>query len=330
MTGARATVLAAACALAAAALYAGRALLLKLPPGPLPLADLVFLQSLFALPAAVFIATWRGAPLMPQRAACAAHLSRGLIGMLHTAMLLWVFLRLPAGLAVTLSFTAPLFYALIAWLVAGEAVSQRAGLGLLAGFAGVALIAWPATSTGGAAVTAAIDAGAVCVALSAGLVGALITFSVRRVIVRGERAETLMVSFTGVQSATAAAWWLAAGSPASLLAPWTLVIGTAVGLLSTLAQLLVTLGHSHGSAALANALSFVAIPLAALGALLWFAERLPAAAWLGAALVAVGGASVLMADLRRIPAVQPTPQQPPAGGAKVLPFSRVADTRRAA
>lgn len=329
MNAARATTLAAACALAAAALYAGRALLLKLPPGPMPLADLLFLQSLFALPAAVFIAVWRGAPLLPQRAACAAHLWRGLIGMLHTAMLLWVFLHLPAGLAVTLGFTAPLFYALLAWLVAGEAASRRISLGLLSGFAGVALIAWPGTPAGGGAAVSTGTA-AVCVALGAGLVGALITFSVRRVIARGERAETLMVSFTAVQSAAAAAWWLVAGSPATLLAPWTLAIGTAVGLLSTLAQLLVTLGHAHGSAALANGLSFAAIPLAALGALLWFDERLAASAWIGAALVACGGATVLLADLLRTPAALAPPQPRSTAGAQVLPFPHAARARRAA
>jgi len=325
----RATILAAACALAAAALYAGRALVLKLPPAPLPLADLLFLQSLFALPAAAFIAVWRAAPLLPQRAACAAHLSRGLIGMLHTAMLLWVLLHLPAGLAVTLVFTAPLFYVLLAWLVAGEVASRRVSVGLLAGFAGVALIAWPSTS-GGTAVAAAVDSVALGVALGAGLVGALITFSVRRVVARGERAETLMVSFTAVQSSVAAAWWLVAGSPASLLAPWTLAIGIAVGVLSTLAQLLATLGHAHGSAALANGLSFAAIPLAALGALLWFAERLTAAAWLGAALVACGGATVLLADLRRTVPATASPRPQSMTSARVLPFPHASRARRAA
>lgn len=284
------TALATALALTGAMLYAGRALVLKLPPAAPPLADLLLLQSLLSLPIAVFIAVWRDAPLMPQRAGCAAHLARGLMGMLHTALLLAAMLQLPAGLALTLGFTAPLFYALLAWLAGREAVGRRVGGALVAGFVGVALIAQPG------AVPA--QASAMPAALGAGLVGALITFSVRRVVARGERAETLMVSFTAIQSTAAAAWWLATRDPSALLAPWTLAAGAAAGLLSTLAQLAVTLGHCHGSASLVNALSFVAIPAAALGAWCFLGEQLVPAAWLGAALVAAGSAVVLRTDLR--------------------------------
>ena len=114
--------------------------------GPLPTAGLrVTLASLFLLPILLQQGQW---PAL--RRHWKAILLAGVVNSaVPFALYAWAVLHLTTGLTSILNATVPLFGALVALLWLGERIQGVRWLGLLIGFAGVALLAWRAP--GGAA-----------------------------------------------------------------------------------------------------------------------------------------------------------------------------------
>ncbi len=107
--------------------------------GPLPTAAVrVAVASLFLLP--LMLARGQGPALK-------RHWRPVLLcGMLNSgvpfALFSFALLHIPTGLSSILNATVPLFGALVAWLWLGERPGASRSLGLLIGFAGVAMLAW--------------------------------------------------------------------------------------------------------------------------------------------------------------------------------------------
>jgi drug/metabolite transporter (DMT)-like permease len=91
----------------------------------------------------------------------AAFLFGGLLFLAGHGGLAWAQQDVPSGIAALLVGTIPLWFALLAWIAFGEKLSGRALLGLVLGFAGVALLVDPTGEEG------AKPIGAVVIALAA-------------------------------------------------------------------------------------------------------------------------------------------------------------------
>jgi drug/metabolite transporter (DMT)-like permease len=111
----------------------------------LPPWSLIAVRSLLAGLVLSAIALWRGATLPTRGAAwaCAA-LSGVLLFTCSQAMLAWGETRLPSGIAAVLGCTVSLFTPIASWSVgASRRPTGLASLGLLAGFAGTAILVRP-------------------------------------------------------------------------------------------------------------------------------------------------------------------------------------------
>ena len=97
----------------------------------------------FALP----LWLWRRSPL-PTRAAWRLHLLRSLFLLASLLGYFHALTQLPLALAVTISYLAPIFVAVLSLPVLGERPSASIWLALAAGLAGVSIAVWPELSGG--------------------------------------------------------------------------------------------------------------------------------------------------------------------------------------
>ena len=125
--------------------------------GPVPL---IAVRVSIAMVVLVGLVLWRGG-LRAMRPVAVPLL---LVGATNTAvpfsLLAYAALTLPAGLSSTLNASVPLFGAVIGFAWLGVRPSPRRVLGLVVGFAGVLVLAWPRLTTGSdwRAVVAALSA----------------------------------------------------------------------------------------------------------------------------------------------------------------------------
>jgi drug/metabolite transporter (DMT)-like permease len=172
---------------------------------------------------------------------------------------------LPLATVTALGFTMPLFLTLLSIPLLGERVGPRRGIAVLVGFGGVLLMALPMGGAGGGAGqghlagTLAVLAGAVCWALS--------MITIRRMGHAGESNATIVLWFalgaTLVSGALALPVWVA---PTPL--QWAMLVGT--GLLSAIAQVMMTEAYRRGEATLLAPFEYSAILWTTLmGVLLW-------------------------------------------------------------
>ncbi len=233
---------------------------MKALQGEIPLVQVMLCRNLFAIPALLPL-LWAAGGLKALRAQRpwlhAVRVTSGLIGM---AGPFYGYVVLPFALVSALGFTMPLFLTLLSVPLLGEKVGPRRGLAVLAGFGGVLLVAMPG-SGGGVELLgiAAVLVGAVAWAVS--------MISIRRMGEAGEANATIVL-------------WFALGSAlvcGVLSIPvwvtprwdqWVLLAGT--GLVSALAQVIMTEAYRRGEATLLAPFEYSAIVWTTLmGVLVW-------------------------------------------------------------
>jgi drug/metabolite transporter (DMT)-like permease len=104
--------------------------------------------SIFALA----LWAWKRTPL-PLRSAWRLHVVRSLFLLFSLVGYFHALTQLPLALAVTISYLAPIFVAVLAVPVLGERPSSSIWIALIAGLAGVSISVWPELSAGLDAVT---------------------------------------------------------------------------------------------------------------------------------------------------------------------------------
>ena len=113
----------------------------------LPPFAMIGVRCLVAAAVLAAIALWRGASWPDRRAWASASLTGVLMFAGSQAVLSWGETRLPSGPAAVLGCTVSLFTPIASWLLGASArPSRQAALGLLAGFAGVAVLVGPDAS----------------------------------------------------------------------------------------------------------------------------------------------------------------------------------------
>jgi len=244
----------------AAMLFACAAACVKALQGGIPLAQVVLARSVFALPVMLPL-VWRAGGWQALRTNNPmGHAGRILWGLIGMAGAFHGYATLPLASVTALGFTMPLFLTLLAVPLLGESIDRRRLGAVLVGFLGVLVMLRP--SGGGTGQWP--DYAAVLVAT---LAWALAMISIRRMGEAGESGVTIVAWFAIGCSAISAvfAWpvWVWPGAE-----QWALLAG--VGLISAVAQLLMTEAYRRGDTTLVAPFEYSGIVWTTLlGMLVW-------------------------------------------------------------
>jgi drug/metabolite transporter (DMT)-like permease len=247
--------------LLASAVFALAAAFVKIIGARIPTAEVILFRNLFAIPALLPVVFAAGGWAAVATRSPLSHAARTVFGMMGMIGAFYGYVHLPLATVTALGFTMPLFLTVLAVPLLGEKVGWRRGLAVLVGFAGVLLMVRPDGLPSGQAGLAVV----LCLLGSVGWALAMIT--IRRM---GEAGE----------SSVAIVFWFAVGS--SVLAgiaaipvwvwptplEWALLIG--IGLVSALAQVLMTEAYRSGETSLLAPFEYAAIIwTTTLGAVAW-------------------------------------------------------------
>lgn len=246
--------------------------------------EAVFFRNLFAL---VFLGPmfWRSRRRGFRTQRLKLHLLRGV---LQCAALMGMFIGLsliPLAEATALSFTSPLFVAVGATLVFGEAGHLRRWLAIFAGFAGMLLIIRPGFTD-----------------FSIGtwfMIGSAVLFAITKMMAKSlSRTDSTplivaYVAFVMTPLALAAALFVWRWpTPEEMF--WL----TVIGVVATAAQLLMVQAYRHADMTVVEPLGFVRLLWAALLGFLIFAELPDPWVWAGALVIFLAGFSLAHGESR--------------------------------
>ena len=199
----------------------------------------------------------RNGPSVLTTARTGAHLLRSVTGVAAMYCFFYAIAQLPLSTAVLLTFTAPLFIPLIAWLALRESVSVKLMLAILAGFIGIAFVLQPGTHT---------LSSAALIGLAGGVFAAAAMVTVRS-LASSEPSPRIVFYYTLAGTIAGAVPMLFNyHSPGAT--GWTLLIGLA--LFATAGQILMARGYAIATAARMGIYTYAAVIFATLlGWLLW-------------------------------------------------------------
>lgn len=132
--------------LLAVALFAVLDALVKALGTEYPVAQVVFCRSVFAFVPLAAAVRFRGGVAELATARPGYHLARGLLGLFSMTAFFLALPRMRLADVIAISFSGPLFIALLAGLLLGERLGPGRWLAVLAGFSGVILIVRPGSS----------------------------------------------------------------------------------------------------------------------------------------------------------------------------------------
>lgn len=286
--------------LIASLLFASMGVCVKLASPLYSAGEIVFYRGLIGMVFAALVARAQGGSL--RSSVPAMHFWRSLCGVLALSLWFYSIGHLPLATAITLNYMSSVWMALFllggAVLLGSAQVDWRLVAAVLAGFGGVALVLRPTLH--------AEQLWYGLAGLLSGMIAAMAYLQVTALGRRGEPDYRIVFYFaTGGVIAGALSMLWSGVSPHSIYGAALLI---AVGLLATLAQLMITRAYAIGST-LANAgLQYSGILFAVAYGVLLFDEPLQPMAVLGMLLiVGAGVVSTLMAR-RSVPrAAPPTP-----------------------
>ena len=247
--------------LAASAVFTLASAVVKELGGALPLAQVILCRNLFALPFLLVLALGHGGlhGLAPRRPAL--HLQRAFWGMMGMVGAFHGFTYLPLATATALGFTMPLFLTALSVVLLRERVGWRRWTAVAVGFGGVLLIARPGDGD------AALPALSVGLVLMGALGWAMAMLSIRRMGEAGESGVAIVIWFAVccvvVSAVAAMPVWVTPDAR-----QWALLVG--LGVVSAVAQLLMTEAYRRGETTLLAPFEYSAIVWTALlGIVVW-------------------------------------------------------------
>lgn len=262
--------------LGAALLFATMGALVKLlAAARLPNEMIVFFRSAIGL-LALLPLVWRQGPAGLRTTRLRGHLGRSLAGLAAMYCFFYAIGHMHLATAVLLNYSTPLFIPIIAVLWLKEPMARRLWWPILIGFGGILLILKPGVDVWNPVALAG---------LSSGLLAAVAMVSVRR-LTRTEPATRVVFYFTVISTLVSAlpliwAWT----TPAPEL--WGALI--AMGVLASVAQLLMTRAYAHAPAPEVGPFTYSTVVFAAILAWLLWNELPDRLSLIGAGLVALTG-----------------------------------------
>ena len=286
----------------ASLLFACMGVCVKLGAERFATGELVFYRGLIALLLVGVLARAQGVRLATPH--WRLQITRGLSGSLALMCYFYAISVLPLATAVTLSYTSPIFVALLLALWLRERLAWPALASVALGFAGVVLLLEPT-------VRPEQWFGAL-VGLGTGLVASIAYLNVRELGRAGEPEARTVCWFSAMTALFGLPWALAGEVRAHLADATGLAILLGVGLFGGLAQLAMTRAYRLGKTVVSAALSYTTVIFSSLfGVLLWD-EVLPLSAWFAIALIAASGVAVSFASSGRATPAPATPSAPNA------------------
>jgi drug/metabolite transporter (DMT)-like permease len=272
--------------LAASLLFAAMGVCVKLAAGTFAATELVFYRGAVSLVILGGYVAWRRLPLATKHGRI--HFLRGLSGFVSLAAYFYAISLIPLATAVTLSYTSPLFLALLLVFWRREAVPRGLYFALVAGFTGIVLLLQPT-------LTQAQWLGGT-LGLTSGIVSSVAYLNVRRLGEVGE-PEWRTVFYFALWATLGGLPWFLAGGPLHAIDArgWWLLLG--IGGFGTAAQLCMTAAYKQGRTLVSASLAFFTVIFSSIFGLLLWQESLPWLAWFGVALI-VGGGIVAMGSYR--------------------------------
>lgn len=250
------------CVLSASATFTLGSALVKALTESVPLMEIVMARALVGF-AAMLPMLWRqgGWTALATRRPL-GHAVRALTGFIGTATTIYGYTTLPLATVTALGFAMPLFLTALSVPLLGEKVGWRRASAILAGLAGVIIMLRP--WRGGAD---AMPVGPVLIVLAGVVAWALSMITIRRMGEAGEHNVTIVAWYslgTAVLASVGAV-------PEWVMPGWTQLGGLLIaGLMSGIAQLLMTEGYRAGETTLVAPFEYGAIIYATiLGIAFW-------------------------------------------------------------
>ncbi|MBX9701230.1 MAG: DMT family transporter [Acetobacteraceae bacterium] len=245
---------------AAAAVFTISAVFVKLLGGEVPLAQLVFCRNIFALPVLLPLLLREGGIAAMRTRHPRLHVLRLIGGLGGMFGAFYGYAHLPLVTVTALGFTMPLFLTVLAVFFLGERLRWRRGTAVVVGFLGVLLMTNP--FGGGRA-----DLFAMGLVLLSAVGWAMAMITIRRMGAAGERNVTIVLWFAlasaAISGAIALPGWIWPTAE-----QWAMLFG--IGVVSAIAQLMMTEGYRRGEPTLLAPFEYSAIIWTTIvGALIW-------------------------------------------------------------
>ncbi|MCC6716470.1 MAG: DMT family transporter [Acetobacteraceae bacterium] len=281
------------CVMAASALYTVAAALVKSLAADYPAVEMMFFRSLVVaavtLPIQLRAGGWRA--LRPRKPM--SHVWRLVFGFTGMLTAYYGYGHLPLATNTALGFCMPLFLTILSVPLLGERVGWKRVLAVLAGLGGVLLMVRPWASGADA-----LPPLPVAIVMAGVVTWALAMISIRRMGEQGESNVAIVLWF-GVGSAVLAG---ALSLPVWVTPTWLALGGLlAIGIVTLIAQLLMTEAYRIGETTLVAPFEYGAIVYSTLlGALIW--HELPNAwGFTGIAIIIAAGLMVWHQEVRGKP-----------------------------
>ena len=229
--------------------------------GGIPLAQLILFRNVFAMPLLLLMMHRAGGWRLLRPRKPWGHLQRSCAGLVGMTGAFIGYTHLPLATATVLGFSMPLFLTALSVVFLRERVGWRRWTAVAVGFCGVLLVARPGADA------AALPIFPVAMVLVGALAWAVSMMSIRRLGEAGEHGVTIVMWFAIITSvlsglATIPVWVDPDGRQ------WALLI--ALGVISAVAQLLMTEAYRRGETTLLAPFEYVALVWTMLlGAALW-------------------------------------------------------------
>ncbi|HUI95589.1 MAG TPA: DMT family transporter [Xanthobacteraceae bacterium] len=260
-----------------------------------PLGQVVFFRSAFAILPVALIYAWRGELLTAVRTERPlGHLGRGMISVAGMFLNFAALARLPLADANALSFAAPLITVALAALILKEQVRVYRWSAVAIGFIGVLVMLWPYLDIGHVTASASATVGAAC-ALTAAFTNAGSVIQTRR-LTASETTSSIVFYFSLICMLFGAVTLPFAWHTPSLGELAALV---SVGIIGGLSHIFLTESYRYASASTVAPFDYVAMLWAFLFGYAFFGEVPTAYVFVGSAIVAASGLFVIWRERQR-------------------------------
>lgn len=279
--------------LLASFLFAGMGVAVKFASVHYAAGEIVFYRGLIGALMIAGSSRWHGASL--RTSVPAMHFWRSATGV--AALVLWFYAiaALPLATAMTLNYMSSVWMALFliggAVMLGGKRIDSRLIATVLVGFVGVALVLRPTIEQD--------QLWHGLIGLLSGMLAALAYLQVTSLGRAGEPDVRIVFYFSIGSVVAGAALMFATGPQEHSAVGLSLLL--AVGVLATVAQLMMTRAYAIGRTLVNASLQYVGIAWSALFGLLLFDDRISPLAWLGIVLIVAAGLAAILLRSRSAP-----------------------------
>ncbi|MBQ0709709.1 MULTISPECIES: DMT family transporter [unclassified Ochrobactrum] len=181
--------------IASVAVFVAMSTLLKAADG-VPVGQLIFFRSFFAIFAILLYLAWRGQLSGVFRTRNGfSHFWRGLVGVCSMSMSFFALTKLPLPEAIAINYASPLITVILGAVILHEVVRFYRWSAVLIGLGGVMVIIWPRLTVFSGGGMGHEEATGALAALGAAIMSAVAMMLVRR-LVQTERTSTIVIYFS--------------------------------------------------------------------------------------------------------------------------------------